>query len=144
MSRFDGDPYIQLTEDGAEMTFAGGQPIMDKGLENHALISLMTERGWWGNSLESDPNKKPGAKYLEVARQPITVEMLKRLRQSAIAALTGPAFKSVDAFIQEFGHGRVQTQCLVTPPSRETQALLLETNGQNWINQKNNPAYNQV
>ena len=62
-SRFQGDPAIEITPDGACMTFKGGQPIMDQGFHNAALISLFTKPDWWGNSLEKQNNKKIGSNF---------------------------------------------------------------------------------
>ena len=39
---YSGDPRIVLTADGADFDYIGGQPVMDQGVENLALISLLT------------------------------------------------------------------------------------------------------
>jgi hypothetical protein len=139
--RFQGDPYLTITQDGAEMTFVGGQPVMDPGLENQANISLFTSEGWWGNILEDDPDKKIGSDFEKISKEPITLENLKRLRKSGIAALQSPAFKTVDGFIDNSQHNRTDFRAVVTPPSGVEAELLLSKSGQNWINQKNDPAH---
>ena len=39
---FSGDPKIILTPYGANLDYEGGQPVMDQGMENQALLSLFT------------------------------------------------------------------------------------------------------
>jgi phage gp46-like protein len=138
--RFQGDPRITITEDGADLTFTGGQPVMDQGLENQAIISLFTAPGWWGNSLEPEPDKQIGSDFEATSREPITRDQLIRTRKAAISALKSPAFKNVDAFIDDKGYDRLAVRTLVTPPSGNEQQLLLNKSGANWISQRDDPA----
>jgi phage gp46-like protein len=76
IDKFQGDPKIFITNDGAEMDFTGGQPIMDGGLENAVNISLLSEEGWFGNLLIDDPNQHVGSRVLEEFRKSITLTQL--------------------------------------------------------------------
>ena len=40
--RFQGDPRLVLTEEGSEIIWKGGQPVLDQGVENVVLIDLFT------------------------------------------------------------------------------------------------------
>ena len=46
---FDGDPKLILTQNGATLQYLGGQPVLDRGVENQATIALFTAPGWCGN-----------------------------------------------------------------------------------------------
>jgi len=50
---FDGDVRVVNSEDGGEITFEHGQPLMDEGLETAVYLSLFSSPGWWGNSLST-------------------------------------------------------------------------------------------
>jgi hypothetical protein len=45
--RTQGDPKITMENDGADLVFRGGQPVMDSGLENAILISLFSGAEWF-------------------------------------------------------------------------------------------------
>ena len=64
---YQGDPKIILTENGATLKFVGGQPVMDRGLENFALISLLTKTGWAGNFFIRAEADKIGSDFEEAA-----------------------------------------------------------------------------
>jgi len=136
---FQGDPHLTLSEQGAEMTFTGGQPVMDTGLENQVNISLFTT-SFWGNVLEADPDRKIGSDFETVAAAPLTREQLKIIRNSVIKALKAPVFKKIESFVS-VPNGHLNIRNLLTPPSGNEQELLLTTNGQNWISQRDDPAY---
>ena len=70
-NRFQGDPAVKITEDGAKMKFINGQPVMDQGLVNAVLISLFSRRGYWGNSLITEESKKIGSDVEKTALEPI-------------------------------------------------------------------------
>src|SRR4030042_4920249 len=70
-SRFQGDPAIHITQDGATMRFIGGQPVMDQGFENAALISLFTKPGYWGNTLCKKQSEKIGSEFEDQCNKPI-------------------------------------------------------------------------
>lgn len=142
--RYEGDPKLILDENGADLIWEGGQPVMDRGLENAALISLFTDEGWAGNVFWSDPNQKIGGQYETQARQPITLASLNDTRSAAENALawmkrSGVA-SNVAAVVSNPQATRLQTVVLIEPPGRDVEVLLTKKNGENWIAQKLDPA----
>jgi phage gp46-like protein len=47
----EGDIYLFHTEDGGQISFENGMPIIDGGLETTVYISLFSSLGWWGNDI---------------------------------------------------------------------------------------------
>jgi hypothetical protein len=92
-----GDPRLALGPDGSSLTFNGGQPIMDRGLENLAFISLFTSPGWCGNAVLSVPI---GSDFEQACNQPITRTALNRIRSAAERALSNPLFGRVVATVE--------------------------------------------
>ena len=137
---FSGDPRLFLSENGSRFIFRGGQPVMDRGLENLALISLFTRRGWPGNVLFSDINQQIGSDFEEVANQPITLSMLNDVAQAAERALDNPAFGNVIVTVENPNSNRLNVTILIQPPGRDSMVLILSRNGDNWIAQKLEPA----
>lgn len=145
---WDGDPKITVGEDGAEMTFIGGQPVMDQGLENPVILSLFTEPGWVGNALASSDAEKLGSIYEETCRQPVTLSSLNSSANAAKAALRwmisgGIASKITAVSRNPSGHIR-ETKVTVTPPGGYPHDLTFAQAGPNWLQQKDNPAYRRV
>ena len=137
---FDGDPFITIGADGADYIIRGGQPVMDQGLVNHVNMCLLTEPGWWGNDIEPVAERKTGSKFIGAARQPITRQSLLDTNKAAIQDVQGDEFADVQASTTNPVTQNVRLELLLRPPSNELQTLVLERTGQNWINQKNNPA----
>ena len=144
MSRFDGDPKITITPDGADMHFTGGQPIMDQGIENQATLSLFTKEGWCGNVLFDNPDEKIGSDFQDTAQDTITLTSLDRIRLSAQKALESPIFGDVNVAVSNPHGSRVDMLATIEPRGRDQETLLFEKNGINWINQKIDPAYRKV
>jgi phage gp46-like protein len=145
---YQGDPKVTITADGSEMTFVGGQPIMDQGLENDAFIGLFTKKGWCGNIFFSDPNQKIGSDFEDVANQTITVTSLNDSANAAQKALqpmidSGVASNVIAQASNPEGK-QLQVAVLIEPPGRDLNVLLLNKNGPNWVSQKIDPAYLKV
>ena len=140
--RFQGDPALSLGPNGSTLTFRGGQPIMDQGLENQAQISLFTAEGWPGNFLLS-PDGQIGSDFEETARGAITVASLARVEQAAKTALAAPIFGDIEALAINPESWRLDVGIIVGPPG-DRETILLTRNGQNWINQAANPASEQI
>lgn len=136
---YQGDPALRITLDGADLTFKGGQPIMDQGLENQAQISLFTDEGWPGNFLLPDEGQI-GSAFEKNARGPITLSSLAELEKTAEDAISAPVFGTVRAEASNPESWRVDLKVTIEPPGRDVTAILLTRNGQNWINQALNPA----
>ncbi len=144
MDRFSGDPKLILTVDGADMVIKGGQPVMDQGLENAALISLFTKPDWPGNFLIEDEEQQPGSDFEEISKGIINLDYLNNVRQSAEKALTNGAFgkKTIDVFNPTSKNVRINI--IIDPPGVDIEELILTKNGPNWISQKNNPAHKRI
>ena len=141
---FQGDPKIDLTVEGSRLIFVGGQPVMDQGLENQALISLFTSKGWCGNSLFADVDQQIGSDFEKIASQPITRSMLIDLEKAAKKALEYPAFGKVDVIVRNPASTRLEVEITIAPPGKDIKTLLLSRNGLNWQLQATNPAYKRI
>jgi phage gp46-like protein len=146
--RYQGDPKLTLDETGADLTFKGGQPEMDRGLENAALISLHTQKGWCGNVLFRKPEEKIGSDFEESLKSPITLTSFKIVRAAALAALQWfidvKIASEIDAAVRNPTGRRVETIVGIKPVSQDPLVLLSTKNGLNWIAQKLDPAYLRV
>lgn len=136
-----GDPRLILTANGSSLQFTGGQPIMDTGLENLALISLFTGPGWVGNQLLVTGI---GSDFEAACNQPITRQALNDIRDAAKRALNDQAFGDVQVSVSNpVGH-RLEINIRIAPPGENPQAIQLNRNGENWTFQALNPAYLRV
>ena len=142
--RFQGDPRLTLDENGADLIFQGGQPVMDQGLENLALISLFTSLGWVGNTLITDPDSQVGSDFYDNASGTLTVSQLNNIRQAAIKALDNEAFGDVTVTVTNPNGKRVNVKILIEPPGSDSQEIILTRNRLNWVQQKNYPAYERI
>jgi hypothetical protein len=141
MDIYQGDPRLFLTADGARLQFTGGQPVLDRGLENLALISLFTRPGWCGNDLFDDPNQRIGSDFEEATNQPITLAALNDIRDAAEKAMDNPAFGRVTVDVQNPHSYRLNIVIRVEPPGQDIKLLLITKNGLNWTAQALDPAY---
>jgi hypothetical protein len=94
--RFEGDPKLFFTENGFDLRYAAGQPVMERGLENQAFISLFTKEGWAGNVF-LPPENRVGSDYEETCAGSITLAKLADIENSAARAMTSKAFQRVSA-----------------------------------------------
>lgn len=145
--RFQGDIKIKITASGSRMKFVDGEPVRDRGLENAASISLFTKRGFWGNSLVREVNRQIGSDH-EQQRVIIEVETLNDIRNDANNALkwmldTKLASK-IDLTITNPNLNFINEYIKIYPPGKDIEELLFFTNGINWQNQANDPAYEKM
>lgn len=140
-----GDPRLFLDEEGSRLVFRGGQPVMDRGIENAVLISLFTKRGWCGNVFFRDPNQQVGSDFQAATAQPITLSALNDIRDAAEKALqwmVGSGIASnITATVTNPRSNWLDIAILVQPPGQDINILLLQKHGLNWIFQKIDPAY---
>jgi phage gp46-like protein len=141
---FSGDPYLIITLNGSRLTYVGGQPRMDQGLENQALIALFTDKGWAGNYLFDDLNQQIGSDFIKAANQPPTLQTLTDVEQAAVGALQSPSFGRVTAEANNPESDRIEVRILIEPPGQDTQEIILSRNGINWQAQANNPAHEKI
>lgn len=133
-----GDPRLILTANGSTLQFVGGQPLMDRGLENMALISLFTGPGWCGNQLIPTPI---GSTFEYECDQPITRQQLNRIRNAAEIALDSPLFGGVTATVRNPTGHRLEITILIR---RTGAALQLSKEGGAWGYQTIEPAYRGI
>lgn len=136
-----GDPRLILTASGSRLQFTGGQPLMDRGLENLALISLFTSPGWAGNLLVKSAI---GSDFEKTCNQPITRQALNDIRDAAERALQDPAFGRVTATVRNPTGYRLEINIRIEPPGENPQTIQLTRNGENWTYQATDPAYSKV
>jgi len=146
--RYQGDPKLILDENGADLVYRGGQPEMDRGLENAALISLHTREGWPGNVFFRSPAQQIGSKFEKALEKPITLSVFNDVRNAALGALDWMIDNNVASSIQAETNnptGKItETTVLIIPPSQDPLVLLQTKNGLNWISQKLDPAYLRI
>jgi len=146
--RYQGDPKLTLDENGANLTFKGGQPEMDRGLENAALISLHTREGWAGNVYQRSPANRIGSKYEKTLEKPITLQVFNDVRNAAKSALQwmidNRVASTVEAEVNNPTGKQVATMVLIQPPSDDPLVLLQTKNCLNWISQKLDPAHLRI
>jgi phage gp46-like protein len=137
MNRFQGDPSIQITENGARMRFISGQPILDQGLENAVQISLFTKPGWWGNILLSE-SQKIGSNFQQ-NRTIIDVQTVNDIRQDAEKALDW--IKNKNITVMNPSGNQIKTQIELQPDGNDINKFIYTNIGRNWIGQAQNPAH---
>ena len=133
-----------LTENGSKIVYKGGQPVMDQGVENLALISLFTRRGWAGNVLFKDPAQKIGSDFVDAGLEPITLGSLNNVRDAAIKALDHPLFGTVDVMVSNPTSYQTKADIILKPPGEDIKTLTLVKNGLNWIVQVTDPASRRI
>jgi len=143
-NRFEGDPKIIIDADGWDFDYRGGQPIMDHGLENVATLSLLVKPGWVGNIFLTE-EQKIGSTFRDTAEGTITITKINDIRQIAEKDLKkNKVFGDVKTTVRNPESNKIEVENLITPKGKDLQKLLFTRNGQNWINQANNPAYRRV
>ena len=144
IDRFQGDPRLVLTENGAKFVYSGGQPVMDQGVENQALIALFTTRGWAGNILFTDPNQKIGSDFITASLEAITLTSLNKIRDAALKALAAPIFGDIAVEVTNPTSYQIKTEIEIKPPGEDPQTIILLKNGINWVLQGTDPASGRI
>ena len=139
MIRTQGDVKIFMLPGGIEIVYAGGQPIMDSGLENMVLILLFTEKGWSMNKI-LPLSQQIGSDYLEECRKPITVTQLRKIEIAAEAALLPISDNNIgtitDLFVKMITGSQIYLKFIVNPPGADPVQIGLSGYGNNWTLQK--------
>ena len=140
-----GDPALFLTNQGANIIFKGGAPVMDQGIQNAALISLFTKKGWWANLLTNEPSKQIGSDFQEQGKKPIVdILSINNIEQSADRALKWMKDTGFAGTIgvTAFNPNAQQTvvDALIQPVGQDAQELRVSSHGLNWQAQANFPA----
>jgi len=137
MDRFDGDPRLVITQNGATLDYQGGQPVMDQGLENEAQIRLFTREGWCGNVFLRPENQIGSPFEAAIIGQAITLSSMEKIRNLADIALNGPAFPDRKITVENPTSDRVLLTADLGPGKAK---LSFQRNGANWAAQATNPA----
>ena len=132
---FSGDPKIYIDADGADLTFRGGQPDMDIGVENKVLIGLFTRQGWVGNDLFDQQEEHIGADFEAAAEQPVTLSALNDIRDAALKALADRSYGDVDVSVEN--PTGTTLQVTISLPGGQLTRLMISDNGIVWNNQIN-------
>lgn len=134
--RYSGDPRIIIGPNGWTLDFEGGQPIMDQGIENQALLSLFVRPGWCGNLFLS-PASRIGSDFLDVCARPLTMKAITADIPNAITrALKGDLFPDVQVSVTNVQSYDLRIVITLSPG----QALTLDRRGMLWQAQASNPA----
>lgn len=148
MSIYQGDPALIITENGSDLKFTEGQPVMDQGFENAVLIALFTKKNWAGNALFRDENQKIGSDFEDLTKDSITLDRLNDIRTEARNALKGfidsGEFKDVEVTVTNPSANNIMVKIRITPPNGDAVDLTLENFGPNWRFQKNDPAHKRL
>ncbi len=141
---FSGDPRIFINDNGASLTFKGGQPVLDAGLENAVIISLFTKPGYWGNLLRDNDTEQIGSDFEETAALPVSVSNMRKLQRVTEKALewlkSARVASDVEVTISNPSQSYINVAVLVTPYGSTPTEILLAKSGKNWIFQADNPA----
>ena len=129
--RFEGDPKLYLTPNGAELYYMGGQPVMERGLENQALISLFTRDGWAGNVF-LPPENRIGSDFEVTCAGSITRSKLADIENSADRALSSKAFSRVDTRARNPTSNHLRVEITVSGGG----VITLTREGALWRNQR--------
>lgn len=146
----DGDPKIGIEENGAELYFYGGQPVMDQGLENAVLLSLFADERWAGNALLTGKNEPVGSDYERFATdEAITLTTLDRLSDRVKKALawmvSSNLAASIDVETSNPTGRQLEVVISIAPPGDGNIAtLLVARNGPNWVAQITDPAHARI
>jgi hypothetical protein len=132
--RFSGEPLIILTQAGVDQSWSGGQPLMDQGLCNQAILSLFTRKGWVGNQflplesqIGSDFEKACEEEAITLASITATIP------NAALAALSCDYFKNITVAVANPNAWNLT----ITIHLGSGQTLLLSKSGLKWAAQAN-------
>jgi len=138
---FSGDPKLILGPGGATLQFSGGQPLMDQGIENQALLALFTDSSWIGNMILPAANQTGSKFESQVQGQALTLTGLSKIQDMATKALASPVFPELSVAVTNPVSDRVR---LVVTAGPGQAPLSLQKYGPNWQAQATTPASGKV
>ena len=146
--RYQGDPRLITGDNGVTISIKGGQPVMDQGLENYALIQLLTEKGWWGNTLFANKYERIGSDFTKTAHEASTIAALVKIQSAGKVALKDmvetKVAKETTVTARNPEGSRAIVSVVIEPPGKDLLTLTATKHGANWIAQKENPAYERI
>jgi phage gp46-like protein len=122
-----------MIENGAEFGYQSGQPVMDQGVHNAAIISLFTDEGWAGNVF-LPPESRIGSDFVKLCRGTMTLSRLNDIEDAAVRALRSKLFPRVSAEARNPSGGRLYVEIKTGPGG----ALNLNREGPLWRAQGKN------
>lgn len=138
--RYSGDPRILIKAEGADLDYQGGQPTMDQGLENQALISLFTRRGWCGNAF-LPLGSRIGSDFEESCQGAITLQAITAdIPNAAERALASKLFPEIAVEVRNPQSYELAIRVTLGPG----RALTLDRQGMLWSAQSQDPAYRRL
>jgi phage gp46-like protein len=141
---FDGEPRLIPTANGTTIEIHGGQPVMDAGVENATLISLLTDPGWWGNTYLEEEYRVGDSTFGQVAQGAITRTTFVMAENEAKRALAWMVDEGIASEIRASVSNRdgigVDAVVEIIRPSGATEEIALRRYGPNWIRQGQDPA----
>ena len=99
MTSFEGDVLLFNTQDGGNIEFINGQPLMTGGFETMIYLLLFggnveddglsgNKKTWWGNIDETNPSHRYISRFQNLMRGiPLISSNLRRLEEAALADL---------------------------------------------------------
>jgi phage gp46-like protein len=123
-----------MLENGADFRYVTGQPVMDQGVHNAAVISLFTETGWGGNVF-LPPESRIGSDFVKLSRGTLTLSRLADIENSAERALESKLFPRVSAEARNPTGDRLDVNIKIGPGG----TLNLNREGPLWRAQGKNP-----
>jgi phage gp46-like protein len=118
----------------AEFKYVSGNPVMDQGVHNAAVISLFTEENWGGNAF-LPAESQIGSDFVKLCQGTITLQKLNDVENSAVRALRSPLFPKVEAEARSPESGRLDVEISISPGG----GLSIARENGLWIAQARNP-----
>lgn len=144
---YQGDPKITLDQNGADIVWKSGQPVMDSGLENAVLIALFSAEDWFGNAY-AQPSEAIGSKFYPETQKAITASQLGVIQAAAAADLKklvdDGLIAEPEITVTNPRSNRLDVLIISRPPAEDAQAILLSRYGENWRIQTISPANQRV
>jgi phage gp46-like protein len=141
---FDGEPRLVVTDGGTTIEIHGGQPVMDAGIENAALISLLTDPGWFGNQFLETDLRVGDSTFEEVCSGTLTKTTFVKAESEAKRALEWMVDEGIASEIRADVANRegigIDAVVSIVRPSGEVEDIALRRYGENWIRQTTDPA----
>jgi len=148
---YEGDPKMILGPNGSYFEYRGGQPIMDRGIENSISIDLGTkskgvnshQKGWIGNYLMLDPAQRIGTDYQDTFQNsPINLRGLSLREQATKKALSGKVYGEIKPDVSNPVSDKVVNKITVSPPSGTFKIFTVFS--QLWQFQISDPANERI
>ena len=149
--QYDGDPLVTITQEGADLTYVAGQPVMDRGLENAGILSLFTSPDWAGNALLTGQGESLGSLFERIATgtRTITLTTMDQVADIVRKFLTWMVPAKIAGKIEvsvtnPAGHYLAINVAIYPPGGGAPSVLAITRNGPNWAVQKEDPAHGRI